>query len=495
MRALFIKSERYVCDESSAGEPFHLRLPCTIFLAAAYCRQQGLNVDVLDVPTGNSYSYSGYDVVVAWIPLLEGFYDEIRYLQKAKNEDKVTIMLLNDPFEGLEMEAMEKYPFIDYIVRLYEREVVLGELLKELEKGNQKRELNFSGIIYRDGERIIDNGKRPPLDTLEHLPSTAEFLKRIDLSRYEHVFIEAGRGCPYSCTFCFYRKTKPRKRKIEDLLSELEVVAGKVNHIWLHDLNMLVDTKWTERLCDEIIKANIKAKWGTDARIDQCIENLDLLKKMSDAGCYLFALGLESADNKILEKIGKKTRVEYLDKAIKNCLAAEIKPLLNIMVGFPWDTNETLKELEDVLYQMDYNDADFQFVRPLRGTPLYQEYKTLGLLQRELTIDDYVYVRFREDRSLAGPLFPTLSLSKEELVEWARKLYQVAGVKGVKREIRGGKTLVHYSIKFCKKLFKVKGFNFDSIRYDIRSIKIFLQMIIMGKMNRIHKVLENVKKR
>jgi radical SAM superfamily enzyme YgiQ (UPF0313 family) len=411
---------------------------------------------------------------------LEGFYDGIRYLEEAKRNGKITIMILNDPFEGLELEVMEKYPFVDYTVRLYERELVLGELLRQLERGGEG-ELSFSGIIWRDGPRIIDNGKRPPLDSLEHLPSTAEFLKRIDLSRYEHVFLEAGRGCPNSCSFCFYRKTKPRKRKIEDLLSELAVVAGKVSHIWLHDLNMLANKKWTEQLCNEIIKSGIKAKWGTDVRMDQCIKNADLLRKMNDAGCHLLALGVESSDNTILERIEKKAQTDYIDKAIRSCSAAGIKPLLQLMIGFPWDTNETLRKMEDVVYKSAYSSCDFQFVRPLRGTPLYQEYKELGLLHGDLTVDDYVHARKQ-------PLFPTLSLTREELVEWERRLVEITVVKKLRRGAFG------FWAEVLKRLAKERDFRKHVLKNYRRYVKIARQIVKVERLNKLHQLRENVRK-
>jgi len=462
MKSLFIKSERYVCDESSAGEPPHLRLPCTIFLAAAYCRKQGLDVDVLNVPDDTSYSYAGYDVVVSWVALLEGFYDGIEYLNSARKSGKIAIMILNDPFEGLEMEAMEKYPFIDYTVRLYERELVLGELLTSLEKGLRKP--SFTGLIWRNDSGIIDNGTRPPHSSLEHLPSTAEFLREIDLSRYEHVFLEAGRGCPNSCTFCFYRQTKPRKRKIEDLVSELSIVAGKVSHIWLHDLNMMADIKWTEHLCDAIIESGIKARWGTDARMDLCIRNPGLLKRMHKAGCYLLALGVESVDDAILERIQKKAQASYIDQAVRNCTSAGIRPLLTLMIGFPWDTNETLQKMEDVLYKSTYSHCDFQFVRPLRGTPLYQEYKDLGLLQHDLTIDDYVNIRH-------APSFPTLTLSKEQLIEWERRLVEVTVINRLRRGI------LSYWVEILKRLVRERDFRRHTIKDSPRYIKIALKML------------------
>jgi radical SAM superfamily enzyme YgiQ (UPF0313 family) len=425
-RALLIQNENFQCDECSAGRPAYKKLSSQILLACQYCRNKGLDVDLL-LHDNKFYNLDGYSIICAWIPLLEAFYSGIKYLERAKRENKITIMVLNDPFEGIELEAMQRFEFIDFTIRLYEREYTLGLLLEVLNNDVKKTDFtDIPGLMYRRDGDIIDTGKRRPFGNLFHLPSTASLLKSIDLSKYREIYIEAGRGCHFSCSFCFYCNTKSRKRKIDDLISELSVLQTYKQHISLHDLNMLADKSWTKELCDKIIKNNITVFWSTDARLDECTE-LGLLKKMYMAGCRAIAFGLESTDQHILTKIDKKINLKDLTTAVKNCKLAGIEPEINIMYGFPWESENSLKGAESILRKFPV--STISIVRPLRGTKLYDDFKNLGLLDRDLSIDDYVFIRNK-------PIANLLNLSKDEISKWHRKFEVLASRNFIKREIR-----------------------------------------------------------
>lgn len=445
MKTVLVKSDAYVCDECSAGKPMDKKISSQIFLAGAYCRKQGLDVDVLFLPSGQSYSFNQYDVVVAWVPLLEGFYEEIKYLEKAKHDGKITVMILNDPFEELEKEALSHYKFIDFCVRLYEREIVLAELLEKIKSGNSYDWGKNAGIILRKESGIIDYGKKPALRSLEHLVSADKLLRQIDLRQYKEVFIEVARGCPFKCGFCFYRCTGHRKRKIEDVMSELAVVAGKIDIICLHDLDFLAEKKWAEQLCDAIIDLGINVTWTTDVRIDQC-DDVKLLKKLKSAGCVLVNLGIESGTNEILEKIHKGIRIEMIDGTLRNCQEAGIKTEVNFMIGYPWDSHASLNETFKLIKK--YDTKSIQIFRPLRGSVLYEECRKLNLLKRELGIDDYVHVR-SSNWFESKPLCPTLYLSNKEIIKWQKKLQRFVYLR-IQKQLISKNGIWRYLCDFIK---------------------------------------------
>ncbi|MCP5046671.1 MAG: radical SAM protein, partial [bacterium] len=300
-------------------------------------------------------------------------------------------MILNEPLATFEREALETYPFIDVVIRQEEREYVLEQVLSELEKDIRCREFEFPGVIYRDAAgEIKDNGQCPPFKNLHHLVSSSKFLlkekEKAVFSHYDQAFVEVGRGCPYQCDFCFYNNTRYRTRGIEDIIDELKVIEGHFTHIWLHDLNMLVHKKFTRQLCEAIIENNVKVRWGTDVRLE-LLNDPDLLQLMNKAGCYLLVAGFESGDENVLKNIHKGKNFDYLDMGLKYCQMADITLSLNLMIGFPWEDDEALRKTER--FAQEYYIGFIQYVRPLRGTPLYDKYKHLGLIDRDLTIEDY----------------------------------------------------------------------------------------------------------
>ena len=68
-------------------------------------------------------------------------------------------------------------------------------------------------------------------------------------------------------------------------------------------------------------------------------------------------------------------------------------------------------------------------VRPQRGTPLYDDFKRLGIIKKDMVLDDYVNCR-------KYPAYPTLYLSRDEVFQWHRKFEILASRHSLKRKIQ-----------------------------------------------------------
>lgn len=415
MKTLLYNPPGFMREECCIGEIPVKIIPSQIFLAGAYLQKQGFDVDVVDGQTQKE-EFNDYEVVVVWVALFDGFYKDIEYLKKAKELGKKTVMVLNDPIEGMEKEAMERFDFIDVAVRLNEREVTLGKVLQAVQKGVK---LDFPGVMWREGKKIVDNGVSPFLPNLHHLGSCSQLLEKLPLKSYESAFIITGRGCPFQCTFCEYRQSGVRKRRIEDILSEFAVLDGKIERVFALDLNMPADKKWTNEFLEKMKESKFKVKWQTDARAGDC--TIELLKKFKDAGCTNMVIGVESLDDGILEKIRKGTNVAMIKEAISNGRKAGIAPGLSFMIGFPWDSEETMKNTVKNLKEIANPSTMTRFVRPNRGTPLYDQCKEYGLLERDLTLDDYV-------KSRHYPIMNTLNMTKKQVYDWDYKIQKAMRV-------------------------------------------------------------------
>ena len=76
------------------------------------------------------------------------------------------------------------------------------------------------------------------------------------------------------------------------------------------------------------------------------IKDIEIYKLMKKAGFRMILFGLESANQKTLDKINKNLRVEEIEPALKICKAAGLEPHITVMVGYPW---ETKKDAENTL--------------------------------------------------------------------------------------------------------------------------------------------------
>jgi len=411
MKVLLLNQEGYQREECCTGKIMLKILPSQIFLAGSYLRKNGKDVTVVDVQTQKFPNLSKFDIVVVWVSTLGGYYSDLKALKKAKELGKKTILVLNDPF-GVELDVMGKNSFIDICIRLYEREIVLDKVVSYLEKN---KKFDFPGVIYRD-KKLVDTGTMPFLKDLTHLGSCREFLEKLDLSKYDEAFITTGRGCVMNCTFCQYPRTSVRKRKISDIIDETELISPKIKNYNFLDLDMCTDLVWTNKFLDEMIKRNFKGSWVTDMRVEQA--KPELLKKYKKAGCNRLLIGVESLDDFVLDKIKKKINKEIIEKGILNILNAKINPITSLMIGFPWDSNKTLKKTENFIKKMSISLYGTSYVVPIRGTELYNDYKSLGLIKKDLEVEDYF-------NGSDSPMFKTLYLSKKEIVNWNKKLQKL----------------------------------------------------------------------
>lgn len=125
---------------------------------------------------------------------------------------------------------------------------------------NEQGERNFNGIpniTIKDGNDGFHCEPMRPLADLDSLPFPDRQIS------FEHRFIRkdpsvhylAGRGCPFSCSFCYSKRmremcrglgTPYRLRSVENLLEEIEQVLKKwgIGHIYFVDDTFCLNKKW-----------------------------------------------------------------------------------------------------------------------------------------------------------------------------------------------------------------------------------------------------------
>jgi radical SAM superfamily enzyme YgiQ (UPF0313 family) len=383
-------------------------LPSEIFLTATYLQEAGHDVDAMDLDSGE-LDFSPYQVVVVWVSVLHTFHQDISWLQRAKESDCHTVIILNEPYGEFEEDTLQQYPFIDAAVRLWERELSLEALLKRWEKDERP---DCPGLIFRENGDLVDTGLHSPCGDLSHLPNCVKLLRQQPLHKYEAVGITPGRGCTAGCNFCLYADTVQRKRLLEDVLAELEAVAGNVKKIFLLDPDLPSTKRWAEAFCRELIKRKLPMRWRADLRPKDA--NPQLLKLFRDSGCEQVMVAVETLDPQIREKVGAGQTPEQLRAVIHAIRDAGIKPIVFFYIGLPWDSSQSLEIIEQFLLAEPIASFYLKQVRPWPGTHIHETFRLLGLLNKKLAPEDFV--------DSDSPLCPTLHLNKEEIENWKNRI-------------------------------------------------------------------------
>jgi len=230
--------------------------------------------------------------------------------------------------------------------------------------------------LKQPGTDIVRNPRRPA-------PPRAENL-RIDRSvrRYEYPWLTlkgdniiTSIGCPMVCAFCKWRENifgevQPWVgRDPEDVVAELQATDATIVHIV--DANFSADLERVERICDLLIERQVRHLYACEIRVNALCGNPALVRKMERAGFFMFMIGLESYQPRLLKAMRKGYTVEMCRRAFRNLAATKILTLGNFLVGNPGETEGQMLHVADYAAELGcdflspnkiyaYADTDFE---------------------------------------------------------------------------------------------------------------------------------------
>lgn len=197
-------------------------------------------------------------------------------------------------------------------------------------------------------------------------------LKKLPLIDYfkmqnkEQVVLTISRGCLYNCCYCnavSYYGVSERRRPIEDIINFIN--SNEYIYYKFFAPNFTLNEKETFKLCEALIKNEKKIKWSCTTRPD-LLKNELLIKKMSQAGCYKIAVGIESIEESDLLNIKKQYDLNNMIQGINLLKKYNIEYKALIMFGVPNQTKTGIEYTLDFLYKNGLN------VRPTAYTPFYK---------------------------------------------------------------------------------------------------------------------------
>lgn len=206
-------------------------------------------------------------------------------------------------------------------------------------------------------------------------------------------FVEATRGCLYSCKFCstspFYHH-KHRTRPIENVIEDIKRVNSFPNKLIVFtDDNIIGDKEYARRLFKALIPLHIY--WGSQSTVD-IGEDEELVKLAAKSGCFGLFIGFESISPDNLKDIGKThNHIESYKKTIRLLHQNGIGVEGGLMFGFEQDTPRIFKETLTFLKDTNLDSFLSIYLTPIPGTNMYDEFQK----QKRLIVDDYSKYDFR----------------------------------------------------------------------------------------------------
>src|SRR5262245_19415001 len=235
-------------------------------------------------------------------------------------------------------------------------------------------------------EVILDaaRGKlRPLYDHMKHLPDIGEIASPpflpIDFVRRtigNVTSFDAGRGCPFQCSFCTIinvqgRKSRNRSPDSVEQILRMNYEQG-VNRFFITDDNFARNKDW-EAIYDRIIK--LREVDGMDIRFCIQVDTLchkipNFIDKSRRAGVTRVFIGLENINpaNLIAAKKRQNKITEYR-KMLLEWKRVGIITYAGYILGFPNDTPESIRhDIQIIQKELPLDMLEFFVLTPLPGS-------------------------------------------------------------------------------------------------------------------------------
>jgi len=391
-------------------------------------KQQGVQVELLDL-LSTRFSWRKIEECLArFQPDLIGatsvtmnFPLAVKIIQHCKAVAPQSITVMGGPHVTFTaQETIRHFPEVDIIVRR-EGEETIKELIRALEDGSRLPEVK--GLTFRQNGAIIQTEDRPFIQNLDLLPLPDRTL--FPLARYLAMRVPASvltsRGCPNGCSFCVGYQMTGRKGRFRDPLRVVDEIESALllgfEEVCIDDDLFTRNRQHVLAICDEIGRRGLKFKMYIFARVDTV--NPLLLKKLKEAGCAMICFGLESGNQKVLDKANKRTTLARARRAVEFCQDVGISPFGSFILGLPGETRETMEETYSFARSLGI-PYGFHLLAPFPGTKIREKAEDYGL---KILSDDWSL--YDADHAITE----TADLAAEEVQSFARSFFQKLGAE------------------------------------------------------------------
>jgi anaerobic magnesium-protoporphyrin IX monomethyl ester cyclase len=321
-------------------------------------------------------------------------------------------------------------PSVDITVQA-QGEVTFAEILTRLENGQSME--GCQGCTYRlpTGEIRVNlpralhniNSFRPHDYSL--LP-VERFYKLKGKPQIDYI---SSQGCAFRCAFCSDPFVYGRKW----VGLEAERVGEEIGTLWqryqFKDVNFQDETFFTytnrvEAIADEFIKRQLPITWAATMRADQGARlTEEQMAKCKKSGLRRVIIGVESGSQEMMDRIKKDIKLEQVFIAAEKCLRHNVAVNFPFIVGFPEETDESVRASLDVAKRLRALSPNFAtpffYYKPYPGSSItekaVQEGFTLPCSLDEWSSFDFI-----------GSIGPWVSPEKYRLIERFKFYQQLA---------------------------------------------------------------------
>lgn len=405
--ALFQRGEERCQSNISSSTATSVRACNDLGYVASELRNKGYEIYLKDYQTEgltltdllNDLKAENPDVLYVSVTNATIF-DDIKIVNEAKSQNPdMAVVLKGAIFLNPEAELLSQLDLknVDYLIG-GEAEYIVAELI-ESHFNDRENLKNINGILYKVNGEFVSTKFDEWCEDLDRVSFPARDLMNNSLylrpdTKEIQATIATSRGCPSSCIFCLTPHISGRKLRLRSVQNIFDEIYDCYKNHGIKNFFFKSDTftynkQWTLDLCNLIINSELqgKIKWVANSRTNPI--DLETLKTMKKAGCWLVAFGFESGSEKSLKLMKKGTTIEQNLEAAKLAKKAGLKVFGFYLIGFPWEDMEDLNKTKDLIYKINADFIELHIATPFYGTELYEMAREEGLIDESVLGRDY----------------------------------------------------------------------------------------------------------
>lgn len=303
-------------------------------------------------------------------------------------------------------EAME---FVDAVVT-GEAEAIWSTVIKDFEAGNLQRRYD---------------GGLPDLSLLKNVYPDRELLRK----KYDYKFssIITTKGCPNRCDFCSvptFQGGKFRERPVEDVIDEM--LATDYKGLMFAEDNFYGHGKRSNERANSLFKAMVERGTNKDwlgftaLNISQDTETLEYMAKSGNFGMLI---GIESTNEDVLSKMGKRVNLKLGVDSYYECVdkihQAGLAVWGSMVFGADGDDKDSFERMANFVLDNNIDILTYGINCPFPTTPLFKRLDAEQRIFRKNFPNDWKYY------DTANVCHRFVDMTLEEFIEGMQLVYDM----------------------------------------------------------------------
>ncbi len=225
------------------------------------------------------------------------------------------------------------------------------------------------------------------LPGLDGVPTPLLPAARIERTGGKLTSFDAGRGCPFQCSFCTIINVQGRKSRFRSPEDVERIVrdnlAQGIDHFFITDDNLARNKNW-EPMFDRLIAMREKEglRFHFVVQVDTLCHRIPrFIEKAARAGVTRVFLGLENINPESLAGAKKKqNRIAEYRTMLLQWKAVGCFTYAGYILGFPGDTPESIvRDIEIIKRELPLDLLEFFCLTPLPGSEDHKRLLTAGV--------------------------------------------------------------------------------------------------------------------